>query len=118
MPDLTYTDRGTVDVVVASAARTTSNNSGALTGYGATDQLRCLLLVTAVSGVAPTLDLVLEDSLDGGTTWTPIATFTQKTAAGSQALDVTTPYGPLLRARWTIAGTTPSFTFTVRLLAK
>lgn len=109
----------------ASAARTTTGTGTGLTGrdsadagpaFGEADRLRALLLVTAASGTTPTLDVVLEDSLDGGTTWTQIGAFAQKTAAGNEAINVTIPFGPLVRARWTIAGTTPSFTFAVTAL--
>lgn len=100
--------------LVASAARTTTGNSGALTGYGPAATLRAQLRVTAASGTTPTLNVVVEDSVDGGATWNTIATFAQKTAAGPQEVqNVTAPFGDQLRVSWTIAGTTPSFTFAV-----
>ncbi|NUO35882.1 MAG: hypothetical protein HOQ45_02430 [Nocardioidaceae bacterium] len=99
--------------VVASAARTASGNSGALTGWGSASTLRAQLNVTAASGTAPTLDVVLEDSVDGGTTWNTIGTFTQATTGARQVINVTTPFTDTLRVRWTVGGTTPSFTFAV-----
>lgn len=102
---------------LASAARTTSSNSGTLSGFGDWSKFRAQLAVTAASGTTPTLDVVVEDTLDG-TNWNTIATFTQKTAAGVQAVDVTGLFTDQLRVRWTVAGTTPSFTFAVALYGK
>lgn len=104
--------RGVVETVVTSAARTTSADSGLREFYGAASIIRAQLNVTAVSGVAPTLDVVIEDTLDG-TNWNVIGSFTQRTAAGRQVIDVTTPFVETVRYRWTIGGTTPSFTFSV-----
>lgn len=104
-------------MVVASAARTTGGDTGALTGYGHASKLRAQLNVTAASGTAPTLDVVVEDTVDG-TNYNVIATFTQRTAAGRQVVDVTTPFTQTLRVRWTVAGTTPSFTFDVQIYSE
>lgn len=112
MPKSTYPDPGVTDVLAASAARTASGNSAGLTGYGASSLLRVQLNVTAASGTAPTLDVVLEDTLDG-TNFNTIGTFTQATAATRQVVNITTPFSGTLRVRWTVAGTTPSFTFDV-----
>ena len=101
----------------ASATRTSSDSSAAFTGYGAADLLRCQLDVTAVSGTAPTLDVVIEDSLDG-TTWNVIGTFAQKLAVGREVINITTPFADMLRTRWTVAGTTPSFSFSVLVEAQ
>ncbi len=101
----------------ASAARTASGSSAAFTGYGAADLLRCQLDVTAASGTAPTLDVVIEDSLDG-VTWNVIGTFAQKLAAGREVINITTPFANMLRTRWTIAGTAPSFMFSVMVEAQ
>lgn len=100
------------DTLLTSVARTVSGNSGVLSGWGEASALRVQLGVTAVAGTGPTLDLVLEDSLDG-TTFNTIATFTQKTAASREVVNVTAPFSDRLRVRWTIGGTTPSFTFSV-----
>jgi hypothetical protein len=76
------------------------------------DSLEATLTVSAASGTTPTLDVTLETSIDGGTTWTTVAAFAQKTAAGSQGR-VFGPLGDQCRWKWTIAGTTPSFTFAI-----
>ncbi|RSN13745.1 hypothetical protein DMH25_08110 [Streptomyces sp. WAC 01325] len=101
----------------ASAARTASGNSGELSGFGDWSRFRAQLNVTAASGTTPTLDVVIEDSFDGAV-WNQVAAFTQKTATGVQALDVTGMFTDRLRVRWTIGGTTPSFTFDVKLHGK
>jgi hypothetical protein len=95
-----------------SAARAASGDSGAFTGYGVASTLRVQLDVTAFTVAAGnTLDVVLEDSLDGST-WNPIATFAQKTGAGREVLDVISPFADRLRVRWTVGGT-PNPTFSV-----
>jgi hypothetical protein len=104
---------GEQDTPVASAARTTTGNSGALPGYGPASSIRAQLNVTAASGTTPTLNVLVEDSVDGGLTWNTIGTFAQKTAAGREVINITTLFGDQLRVSWTIAGTTPSFTFAV-----
>ncbi len=92
-----------------SGTRTTSGDSGPQSGFGDERTLRAQLIVTAAAG---TLDVVLEDTLDG-TNWNVVATFTQKTATGREVVNVTAPFTDRLRVRWTIGGTTPSFTFAV-----
>lgn len=83
-----------------------------MAGYAAPSKLRVQLNVTEASGVTPTLDVVVEDTLDGGN-WNVVGTFAQRTAAGRQVIDITTPFAGTVRFRWTIGGTTPSFTFAV-----
>jgi hypothetical protein len=101
---------GTTETLVASAARTSSGDSGVLTGWGVPSTARVQLNVTAASGTGPTLDVVIEDSLDG-TNWNVVGTFAQKTAAGREVINLSTPFADRLRARWTVAGTASSFTF-------
>lgn len=104
---------GDVVVVAASAARTTTGQSGAIQSQG--KQIAVEVDVTAVSGTTPSLALTIEWSDDNGTTWfqaDPPDTFTALTAVGKRVkeFDVKAPY---FRAVWTITGTTPSFTFAV-----
>lgn len=103
---------GTRETPVPSAAQTASGNSGTLTGYGPATSLRAQLNVTAASGTTPTLNVIIEDSLDG-TNWNTVGTFAQKTAAAREVINITTPFSDLLRVTWTVGGTTPSFTFAV-----
>lgn len=107
------TTAGSRETPLPSAARTTNGVSGNLAGYGATKTLRAQLNVAAATGTSPTLNVLIEDSLDGGTTWNTIGTFAQKTSTGREVINITNPFSPLLRISWTIGGTTPSFTFAV-----
>lgn len=113
MPRTDFASSGLNEELVASAARTASGNTAALPGWGHAKTLRIQSDVTAASGTTPTLDVVIEDTLDG-TNWNTIATFAQKTAAGREVVNVTIPFSETIRARWTIGGTTPSFTFSIR----
>ncbi len=95
-----------------SAARTASGDSGALSGFGDRTSLRAQLNVTAATGTSPTLDVVIEDTLDG-TNWNVLGTFTQLVAPGRQVVNITGLFTDRLRARWVVGGGTPSFTFSV-----
>lgn len=73
--------------------------------------LTMTLDVTAASGTTPTNDTIIEHSHDG-TTWATLGSFTQATGVTSE----TKTFGPVrryIRAKSTIAGTTPLFTFTL-----
>lgn len=105
---------GNRERVVASAARTTTGNSGALpSDYSAAKTLRAQLNVTAASGTTPNLVCLIEDSVDDGATWNTVGTFAAKTAVGREVINITNPFAGKLRVSWTITGTTPSFTFAV-----
>lgn len=105
------------DVLIASAARTATFNSdqfhtgGAITGI--VIQINC----TARSGTSPTLDIQLQDTVDGSN-WNLVGTaFTQITATGIQVKRINlrdTPVSDTLRLACTIGGTTPSFTFSAQ----
>ncbi len=112
MPRNDLTSLSANDALAASAARTASGNTGPVPGWGPAKTLRAQLNVTAVSGTSPTLDVVLEDTIDG-TNWNVIGTFAQRVAAGREVINVTAPFTDRLRARWTVGGGTPSFTFAV-----
>ncbi len=108
--------------LVSSAARTASGDSGTLEGFGDVEAARVQLNVSAASGTIPTLDVVLEDTLDGSN-WNVIGTFVQKTSTGREVINMhsgkaeSATFQPFFatrwRIRWTIGGTTPSFTFAV-----
>ena len=111
MPRSNYPSPGVTDTLAASAARTVTGNSGVLSGYGASTTLRVQLDVTAASGTTPTLDVLIQDTLDG-TNWNTIGTFAQKIAVGREVVNITTPFADGLRASWTIGGSAgQSFTF-------
>lgn len=103
---------GSLDTLAPSAARTASGDSGVLTGWGVPSVARVQLEVTAATGTSPTLDVVVEDTLDG-TNWNVVGTFAQKIATGREVVNLATPFADRLRIRWTVAGVTPSFTFSV-----
>jgi hypothetical protein len=103
-------------VVVASAARTATGNSGDLTLGDKGAGLALVVDVTAVSGTSPSMTLSVEWSQDGGTTFgqaDPVDVFTAITAAATKTKSFTVK-GDHYRLVWTISGTTPSFTFSIR----
>lgn len=129
----------TPKTLVASAARTASGNSGAITlSDGPFDDIIIEVDVTAASGTTPTLDIYVQETLDG-TNYVDVAHFTQITAALTNKARVALKRGnlsdaikegigdatvaantlglPLMtdkgRVKWVIGGTTPSFTFSV-----
>lgn len=97
--------------LVGSAART-ATGTGDTAEMGEMSTMRLKLDVTAASGTAPTLDVIVETSPDGAANWQTVATFAQKTAVSSE-LNVFPGCDRFVRAKWTIAGTTPSFTFSL-----
>jgi hypothetical protein len=98
--------------VIESSARTASGNTGNIQALGG-ESVRAQLNVTAASGTSPTLNVLIEDTLDGGINFNTIGTFAQKTAAGREVINIAVPFSETLRVSWTIAGTNPSFTFSV-----
>lgn len=101
--------------LVPSAARTTSGSANVnLPNDG--QALIAQLEVTAHAGTTPTLDVKFQDSVDG-TNYIdiPSAAFTQVTTTdGRTRLAITAPFTGLLKVVWTIGGTTPSYTFSVK----
>lgn len=102
-----------------SAARTATGSGDAAAGFGGSSKIGAALVVSAASGTTPTLDVVIQHSLDG-VNWFNLITFTQATGATSEYKAVSeaqgstvTVVGDRLRARYTIGGTSPSFTFSV-----
>lgn len=101
------------EVVVASAARTTSGQSAHVLCDGQNVDVQ--VDVSAAAGVSATLAIELEWSSDNGTSWAtadPADSFATITAAGSK-VETFEKKGDLFRVKWTIGGTTPSFTFKV-----
>lgn len=107
-------DRSVV-TVAASAARTETGNSGSIQVPPGSPNLALLVDVTAQSGVTPTLDFSVEWSNDGTTfaAADTADTFAQITGAQvpRQRAKSFAVKGKRFRVVWTIAGTTPSFTF-------
>ena len=131
--------QGVVQTLVASAARTATGNSGALSLTLEPDAAMIAVDVT-VASASDTLDIYVQTSHDGGTTWTDFMHFTQLVAvikkimawsskpdgnqnradltSGAAVLAAATVLnGPIVptqvRVAWVITGTSPSFTFEV-----
>ena len=124
------------DTLLASAARTASGNSLVSNEHGVFKTGIIQLNVTAASGTVPTLDVYIDSSVDGATTFINMVHFTQMITTGRRvflinenASPIATdfdgtadlaagvvrngPWGSLIRVRWVITGTAPSFTFKV-----
>lgn len=95
---------------VESAARTASG-TGTAFRTGELSELEAELVVTAVAGTSPTLNVSLETKTDTGD-WYAVASFPQVTAAGTTGR-VFTGLGDQCRWAWTLGGTAPSFTFSI-----
>ena len=94
---------------IASAAITTSATTSAIAnnlGNG----FQVNIAVTAVTGTAPTLDVRIEESFDGGTNWVTSYEMQRITANGSYNTPVLRAMGRHIRYVQTVGGTTPSFT--------
>jgi hypothetical protein len=101
----------TEDVTLAtSVARTANGDSGAVGISQGTARLT--LDVTTVGGTGPTLDVVIETSFDGASNWRSLGAFAQRTGVGAERKSFP-GCDRFIRARWTLGGTTPSFTFSV-----
>lgn len=103
---------GLLETVLASAARTTTANGGIITGWGAAKTIRAQLQVTAASGSTPTLDVLIEDTLDG-TNFNTIGSFTQATGTTREVINITGLFSDRVRISWTITGGSANFTFSV-----
>ena len=102
-----------LETLLASAQQDASAAAPLASGFGKADTLRAQIVVSAKEGTNPTLDVLIEDTLDG-TNWNTIKAFAQLTDTGQEVIDVTTPFSDNIRVSWTIGGTdTPKFTFEV-----
>jgi hypothetical protein len=101
----------------ASAAETVTGQSAGVEveAYG---EAQALLNVTAVAGTGPTLDVRFQTSDDGADWYDLGGSFAQQSAVNKPAVLKLTTIGRYLRAVWTIGGTGPSFTFTLKVVAK
>lgn len=114
--------------LLASAARTATTTGDAVSTAKATKVITqsaegfnrsMLVVLSATAAAAGTLDLTIEGSLDGGTTWatlTPSAAWTQVTTTpGKQSRRYDGPIPALIRAVGT-AATSPNHTYSVTAL--
>ncbi len=123
---------GYIVPLLGSAARTAAGNGDAIDLCQYVDaqracppMLRVMLDVTAVTGTSPTMTCFVEDSVDG-VNWNSIGVFTAATAAVKQVINVgirgdaypanfAWPFNyRRVRVRWTMGGTSPNFTFSVK----
>lgn len=105
-----------------SATRTTSGVSGSM-DVGRLTRVAIDVNVSAASGVGQTLTFHLDrQGVDG--LWYPIWTSPQVSAVGTvstsvgQGMTVAQSLAATTRLRWTIGGTTPSFTFSASVVGK
>ncbi|MCE5246649.1 MAG: hypothetical protein ABFD84_11245 [Candidatus Polarisedimenticolia bacterium] len=127
-------------MTLLASATQTGSASGATIPLNTVSMLDAILTVTATSGTITAFKLWLEGSVDGGTTWAPMAPdVTADASALTCAWTAATPFvvnvsaAPALqswvarykqtpcnavRVRWTLTGTTPSVTFAVLACGK
>lgn len=105
------------DTIVPSAARTTGGTAVSGESYAPIDNIRAQLDVTAASGTTPNLTVFVETTVDD-VNWDVIGTFAAKTAVGREVITIGNLIGTEVRIRWVITGTTPSFTFAVKLVGE
>jgi len=96
-------------VDVASSALTTTTTTSATAPWAGLSY-QAHVVVTAVSGTSPTLDVSVEESMDDGTNWTKVWDFPRITAAGIYHSPYLPNRGSRVRYVQTVGGTTPSFT--------
>ena len=111
---------------LATGTKTADENGSAVSGFGGFSKLGAQLVVTAHAGTSPTLDVKIQHSIDGGTTWFDLITFTQVTTTDGNQYKVyadvegTTAqmFGDALRAVIDVGGTSPSYTLSVSVYAE
>lgn len=101
---------------LAAAAKTTTGSSAAFSTADM-DSINALLVLTAVGGTNPTLDLALETTADG-TNYYSAGAFPQQTANNAGISRIFGNLGATSRWTWTIGGTdTPTFTIAITATA-
>lgn len=118
------------DTFVDQASVAVSGNSGVITGFDTSAQLRARLLVTGVGGSLPLLGVVIEDTLDDPSAasvyWASLGVFptigptlVSPTVA---FLNIPGPFAKNLRFRHVIGvgagGTLPSLVFRIDVISK
>jgi hypothetical protein len=95
---------------ISSAALTSTATSSAVTPAASALSAEFNVIVTAVSGTNPTLDVVVQESDDSGTNWYDIYHFPRITATGQYRSPLIPHTGNRIRYVRTVSGTSPSFT--------
>ncbi len=99
----------------ASGALTTTTTSSTITpASGCSYEVN--YIVTAVTGTNPTLDVVIQESDDGGTNWFDVYHFQRITASGAYRSPKISLTGNRVRYVQTVGGTSPSFTRSINRL--
>jgi hypothetical protein len=106
-----------VYTIHATAAETVSGQSDAL-DITQHDEAIAFLDVSAASGTSPDMVVSFEYSPDGVMWFDSGIAYTAVTAVSRPAIKQLTNFGRWVRAKWVITGTTPSFTFSMALIAK
>lgn len=92
---------GNILELLASGEQTVDGQTAALTDFGHVSVIRAALVVTAIT--AGTLDVVIEDTLDG-TNWFTVGTFDQAEDATTEVINIglSNLFADTIRVRWTI----------------
>ena len=101
---------------ITSAALTATSTSGTISPSSGSVSQEYNVIVTAVSGTNPTMDVVVQESDDSGTNWYDIYHFPRITAAGQYRSPLIPLVGNRVRYVRTVSGTTPSITNAVNRL--
>jgi len=94
----------------ASGAETADGNSADIDVSGYWGAELCLD-ITSVSGTNPSMDFYVEGKDPVSGKYKTIDSFTGLTGTGTHWTTITTLAFGIIRARWLISGTSPSFTF-------
>lgn len=118
----------------ASGAQTASTNGAALgtslitaaiteDNVGFTQAGRAYLDITATAGTSQTMDLKIQGRVSGSDAWTDLGSFTRKagssttlTSPATDELFLPGPLPPELRYVSTLGGTSPSFTYSLKVV--
>lgn len=98
---------------ITSAAITTTSTSAAITPTAGALSHEFNVIVTAVSGTNPTLDVTVQESDDSGTNWYDVYQFPRIAATGQYRSPLITLTGNRVRYVRTVGGTSPSFTMSL-----
>lgn len=100
-------------MIVPSAVQTVTGVSPSIEGVGRRE-VYIGVNITAASGTTPTLQCSLEWTNQDGVWYLsdPVDQFTSRSTPGAW-IKKFEPKGDRYRVRWTIGGTTPSFTFEI-----
>lgn len=103
-----------LDILLPSAVRSGSGQS-ATVAYAQDVPLRAELDVSA-SSVPTTLNVRVQHSSDGGTTWYTIGAFTQVGAVSTarESIAIAAPHSGMIRIDFTVVGTSYTFSVTLR----